>query len=81
MPKVQSRKIKPVKQPKFEPFYMVYVSQGARPHATHVTIKDAKDEAERLCRKENKPAYVLTSTHRVEPAAAPLLWVNGRKTS
>ena len=81
MPKVQSRKTKPVKQPKFEPDYMVYVQGGKPPQATHLTIGDAKTEAERLCRKENKLAFVYTATHCVKPAPVPLLWINVRKTS
>lgn len=80
MPKVQSRKIKPVKQLKFEPFYMTHVI-GTTSAVTHVTLGQAMNEAERICRKEQKPVYVLTATNRVEPAAVPLLWVNGRKTS
>jgi hypothetical protein len=81
MPKVQSRKNKPVKQLKFEPDYMVYVQGGRPPQATHLTVGDAKAEAERLCRKENKPAFVYTATHCVQPVPSVLEWINGRKTS
>lgn len=78
MPKLQQKHRKPMK---FEPFYMVYVGGGTRPSQTHVTIKNAKDEAERLCRKENRPTYVLAATHCVKPSVVPLEWVAGRRAS
>lgn len=43
-------------------FYMLHVEGGAAPTVKHATIGDARKEAERLVKKENKPVYLLKAS-------------------
>ena len=44
------------------------------PKHIHWSLADAKKEAERLCRKENKRVYIFSVLNYVEPAEFPLRW-------
>lgn len=44
-------------------FYMLHVEGGAAPTVKHATVEDARKEAERLVKKENKPVYLLKSSN------------------
>ena len=54
-------------------FWMVYLEDGRGPSVRHATRKNAVAEAERLCRKEGLPVYLLKATHvcRVVPPPVP----------
>jgi hypothetical protein len=55
-------------------FYMVYCPERGKPTAQHSGFTDARDEAERICRKENKRVWVLVSNSYVEPSEMPVKW-------
>ena len=42
-----------------KPFWMVYVQGGDSPQRKHDRVEDARNEAYRLAKKEEKAAYVL----------------------
>ena len=50
------------KQFESKPFYMLHVEGGSAPTVKHATIEDARKEAERLVKKENKPVYLLKAS-------------------
>jgi hypothetical protein len=58
----------------FTPHFMCYVEGSHPPNKLHTELGEAMNEAERLCRKENKPVYVLRDIYRCEPTAPPVLW-------
>jgi hypothetical protein len=41
---------------------MLHAEGGAAPTVKHATIEDARKEAERLMKKENKPVYMLKAS-------------------
>ena len=57
-----------------KPFFMVYVECGNSPRKQHETLELAQKEAERLCRKEQKPAYVLMALMRCSILDQPMMW-------
>ena len=50
------------KQFEDQEFYMLHVEGGSAPTVKHATVKDARKEAERLVKKENKPVYLLKAS-------------------
>lgn len=42
-----------------KPFYMVYVQGNRSPTVCHLSLFEARDEAQRLARKEKRETYVL----------------------
>ena len=56
-------------------FWMVISSdesQGTRKR--HYDIGEAFSEAERLCKQENKPFFLLEATNMCEPERPPVKW-------
>lgn len=53
---------KPAKKFEDQEFYMLHVEGGAAPTVKHATVEDARKEAERLVKKENKPVYLLRAS-------------------
>ena len=49
-------------------YYMLKVEGKGNPSKIHLSLEEAQDEAERLCRKENCPVDVLVATYRCVPA-------------
>ncbi len=49
-----------------ERFYMVYVEGASTPSRKYEALSEAEKEAERLCVKENKKAFVLRSAIKFE---------------
>ena len=62
----------------FHPAFMVWVEGTYNPTHRHGDLGDAMAEAERLCRKENKPAFVLADLYKCEPSAPPVKWSPSR---
>lgn len=58
----------------FGPNFMCYVEGSFPPNKRHTELGEAMNEAERLCRKENKRVYVLADIYKCEPTAPPVLW-------
>lgn len=58
----------------FVPSFMVWVDGAYGPTKRHNELGLAMEEAERLCRKENKPVYVLADAWKCEPTAPPVKW-------
>lgn len=71
----------PAEAPGFTPAYMVWVEGGRGPAFRHPVLGAAMNEAERLCRQENKPVYVLSDLAKCEPAAPPIKWSTAGHTS
>ena len=59
---------------RFAPEFMVWVAGNYAPATRHTELGVAMAEAERLCRKENKPAYVMSDVWKCEPAENPVKW-------
>lgn len=55
-------------------YYMVRVRDRGACQKSHLSFEEAKAEAERLCAKEGKPAWVLQAVGVVRPVAAPTEW-------
>jgi hypothetical protein len=49
-------------------FFMVWSPAKGKPTYQHPTLAEAKAEAERLCRQESAPFYVLESVKKCELA-------------
>lgn len=49
-----------------EPFYMVFVEGERTPTFKHTTLPMAENEAKRLAKLTEKPAYVLASIKSIE---------------
>lgn len=56
-----------------EQFWMVYVDGGDSPRHQHTSYQSAKEEAERLARKEGRRVFVLLPINFVE-ATVQLAW-------
>ena len=54
------------------PFWMVYCPSHGMPTVRHYDYPTAKEEAERIARKNGKPVYLLASTELLEVAPAPV---------
>ena len=53
-------------------FWMVLRdNQGSGAHIRHNTLKDAKEEAVRLCEKERAKFFILKGTEFVQPKEIP----------
>lgn len=69
------------KKPSFTSCFMVWVDGAYGPAKRHEDLPSAKQEAERLCRKEGKSVYVMTDVLKCEPASAPVKWVRANVQS
>jgi hypothetical protein len=81
MPKAKTTKQQPAEAPGFTPAYMVWVEGGRGPAFRHAVLGAAMNEAERLCRQENLPVYVLADVGKCVPAAPPVEWSTSRITN
>lgn len=62
---------------KFETFYIVLREDiQSLPTVRHPTESQARNEAERLCRKHGKPFVVLQAIARVEVGQFPVRWID-----
>ncbi len=57
-------------------YYMCRVRGRGSPTKSHLTLAEAKTEAERLCKNEKKPVWVLQAIAVVRPQDAPVDWAD-----
>lgn len=55
-------------------YYMCRVRGRGTPAKSHLTLEDARTEAERLCKTEKRPVWVLEAVAVVRPMDAPVEW-------
>ena len=58
-----------------EKFWMVIREKdGCATARRHVTLGEAKVEAERLCAKERAAFFILEAIEKLEPERPPMVW-------
>jgi len=61
-------------QPAGDGLYLLMVEGRETPRNLHRDLSDARAEAERLCRKENKKVYLFRVMDEVAPVCSPVIW-------
>lgn len=56
-------------------YYMCRVRGRGAPTKSHLTLAEAKQEAERLCKAERRPVWVLEAVAVCRPPDSPVEWV------